>query len=590
MFLSSTLLPTRVPNKSHALLPRIVPQFGQHLAPNEKLNPPQTIINRTVYEGTTGGTIDMVKHGDGPRMPSQQNGSVIEKMNTRKQSILPESEGRQQKARFLSFSVFGKPTDSSSITRDLQGKLVSAVVEKIKADPSAAVLITHGTDTLMEDAALLSYQKLPAPIVLTGSWASAGETGSDAQSNILRARRLASQLDMPGVFAVIGNDIIQGTQLNKIRTNPFAGPYFVGLTDRPFGSFDDQHRIQLNPNALKDWQAILAKRSATQSHLNPIQPAYVEHLVFHRETPGVVFQQLAQRLQRQSQPSGAIIEGELSQHPQAAEILGTVKELAQKGIYVITTSQAPLEEERPYHIGTIPPIHLRSKLAALLGRATQSDTLHNELASNMAGEVLTPQQARAAWLKLPTTNPADALIVATPSLDVAEIDDAIARLKKNSPNKTGRTATSQDLLIENNRTSPKLIFIGYGDGHIPIGIDTMKERLLKQNPKESNQAKDLWPRFIEFLETEGQQKPSGTDYSVNGIYHHLTRFLNGDAVQAKTLLKEKLIKSHPILTRIGNALDAGLDVRMTTKLPYATANLSSYEIGTILQFIGVRSL
>jgi Asparaginase, N-terminal len=297
---------------------------------------------RTLYEGTTGGTIDMVKNGDGPRMPSQQNGSVMEKLK----DLLPHQGDR------LQFSIFGKPTDSSSITRDLQGKLVQKVVEKIKADPSTAMLITHGTDTLMEDAALLSYQGLHSPIVLTGSWASAGEPGSDAERNILRARRVACELPVPGVFAVIGNDIIHGAQLNKVRSNPFNGPYFVSLADRPFGSFDEQQQIRFHPEALKDWKTLLAKRSASSrdASLNhPIQPAYVEHMVFHRSTPFVAFQQLVQRLQKQPKPVGAIFEGELSEHPQATEILAMLSELARQGIPGVTTSQTPLEAERAYN-------------------------------------------------------------------------------------------------------------------------------------------------------------------------------------------------------------------------------------------------
>jgi hypothetical protein len=242
-------------------------------------------------------------------------------------------------------------------------------------------------------------------------------------------------------------------------------------------------------------------------------------------------------------------------------------------------------------------MHLRIKLAALLSRFQHSEGSHlrDELARNIAGEVLTPQQARAAWLKLPRRNPADAIVVATPSLDPAEIDDAIARLLKvSSENEASTPFFSKNNFVSKQpeqASKSQLIFIGYGDGHLPIGIETMKERLLKSDSLESPKTKALWLRFIESVEAEGRQQGSSPDYSMSGLYTHLTRFLDGDAVQAKDLLRNKIVNSHPILKRIGNALDAGIDVRMATKLPYATTNLNNYEIGTILQFItSVRPL
>ena len=85
-------------------------------------------------------------------------------------------------------------------------------------------VITHGTDTMAYTAAALSYliQNSPKPIVLTGAQRAVGETGSDAEANLVDAFSVACDERSAGVRIVFAGALICGTRARKNYSKSFA--------------------------------------------------------------------------------------------------------------------------------------------------------------------------------------------------------------------------------------------------------------------------------------------------------------------------------------------------------------------------------
>jgi len=487
------------------------------------------------------------------------------------------------------FNMFNQPVDSSNIDRQHQKELTTNLVNQMTALNRAngtkvsGMVLTHGTDTIMETAALLSYQRPKIPVVITGAWISAGKPGSDAIQNIQRAKLLASTLHVPGVFVVIGNDIHLGSQINKVRSGPLSPPkfnlhgslnkaqteqpYFTSLNGQPIGHFDQQGRIFLDYAQLKaldhchSQQPDYLKRQVS----TPIHPAYVEHLVINERTPYKVFEDLFKRLSQEAKPNGTVLEGEWAHHPEQVKIAALLEKARESGIYAVTTSQ----RAGLFNNIEIPPIHLRAKLAALLG-SQQPEVLQNLpalLRQNLTGEVIGSDLARKTWFQLPLkpVKPREVLLV-TPSFSAKELQDA-----------------SQRLLNHPSKAKPKLLLVGFGDGHIPIGSFTLEDRII-------NNIKSKKPALAKSLQKAMQAKTGiEADWTVTNAHSTLASIM-GNTEKAVDHLKEALKLSHPNLDAIDQALRQGIDVRMDTKVSNSPATLKSYEIGTILSYLGVKPI
>lgn len=87
------------------------------------------------------------------------------------------------------------------------------IAGRVRADEHRHVLITHGTDTLVETAKALS-SVLAKTIVLTGAMQPAAFKTSDAAFN-LGAAFLAAQLLPPGVYIAMNGQIFDPAQAAK---------------------------------------------------------------------------------------------------------------------------------------------------------------------------------------------------------------------------------------------------------------------------------------------------------------------------------------------------------------------------------------
>jgi len=106
--------------------------------------------------------------------------------------------------------------DSLEMTDSDRALVLEAVREKLK-NP-APVVITHGTDTMVETGLLLQRRipDLQVPIVLTGAMTPLGFEGSDGLQNLTESL-LAARVLSPGVYVVMHNQVFPVDRVRKDR-------------------------------------------------------------------------------------------------------------------------------------------------------------------------------------------------------------------------------------------------------------------------------------------------------------------------------------------------------------------------------------
>jgi L-asparaginase len=153
-----------------------------------------------IYVITTGGTIEKVY--------SEQTGNV-QNLDTKidryfRMLRLPDSEIQLT-------HLMNK--DSLEMTAADRAGVLETVREKLK-DP-APMVITHGTDTMIDTGLLLKKElgALQFPIVFTGAMTPLGFEGSDGLQNLTESLFAARTLS-PGVYVVMHN---QAFPVDKVR-------------------------------------------------------------------------------------------------------------------------------------------------------------------------------------------------------------------------------------------------------------------------------------------------------------------------------------------------------------------------------------
>jgi len=107
--------------------------------------------------------------------------------------------------------------DSLEMTEADRERVLAAVREKLAQDP-APVVITHGTDTMVDTGLLLqrNLAGLQYPIVLTGAMTPLGFEGSDGLQNLTESL-LAARVLTPGVYVVMHNQVFPVDRVRKDR-------------------------------------------------------------------------------------------------------------------------------------------------------------------------------------------------------------------------------------------------------------------------------------------------------------------------------------------------------------------------------------
>jgi L-asparaginase len=106
--------------------------------------------------------------------------------------------------------------DSLEMTDADRARVLDLVREKLK-DP-APIVITHGTDTMVETGLRLqkTLTDLPVPVVLTGAMAPLGFEASDGLQNLTESL-LAARILSPGVYLVMHNQVFPVDHVRKDR-------------------------------------------------------------------------------------------------------------------------------------------------------------------------------------------------------------------------------------------------------------------------------------------------------------------------------------------------------------------------------------
>jgi L-asparaginase len=152
---------------------------------------------------TTGGTIE--------KMYSEQSGQV--------ENLTAKIDRYLHSLRLPDTQIEVAPLmnkDSLEMT-EADRELVLAVV-KVKSD-EAPVVVTHGTDTMVETGKLLKSHLMAGlrhPIVLTGAMTPLGFERSDGLQNLTESL-LAARVLAPGVWIVMHNQVFDVERARKDR-------------------------------------------------------------------------------------------------------------------------------------------------------------------------------------------------------------------------------------------------------------------------------------------------------------------------------------------------------------------------------------
>ncbi len=93
------------------------------------------------------------------------------------------------------------------------------IVQKCKKDKKTKIVITHGTDTMVETASLIADAKLDKTIILTGAMIPVKFGSSDGLFNLGSALSFAQALP-PGVYIAMNGQIFDW---NNVRKNKKIG-------------------------------------------------------------------------------------------------------------------------------------------------------------------------------------------------------------------------------------------------------------------------------------------------------------------------------------------------------------------------------
>ena len=154
-----------------------------------------------IYLLATGGTMEKVY--------SEQTGSVVNEEFKIDRYLarlrLPETEV------ILTHLMNKDSLDMTVADREL-------VLAAVKARFDAPVVISHGTDTMVETGLYLEPRvgPLTAPIILTGAMTPLGFEGTDGLQNLTESL-LAARIVSPGIYVVMHNEVFPVSSVKKDR-------------------------------------------------------------------------------------------------------------------------------------------------------------------------------------------------------------------------------------------------------------------------------------------------------------------------------------------------------------------------------------
>ena len=156
-----------------------------------------------IYVYCTGGTIE--------KMYSEQTGTVVN-LDSKIDRYL--SQLRLPDVTVETVRLMNK--DSLEMTREDREKILAAIRQRLAS--LAPIIITHGTDTMVETGMFLreALVGLPVAVVMTGAMSPLGFERSDGLQNLTESLMAARVLG-PGVWIVMHNQVFPVEKAKKDR-------------------------------------------------------------------------------------------------------------------------------------------------------------------------------------------------------------------------------------------------------------------------------------------------------------------------------------------------------------------------------------
>ncbi len=399
---------------------------------------------------STGGTIDM----SGAMARSAQGPAAV---------AAPELQGALE----AQVPVFDPPLDSSVVEPRHWKKMIGVVQEQAAA-PGIAAVLKHGTDTLDQTGLVLSMAfdgALKAPVVLTGAWTPADQPGSDAEANLRDSFAVAaSPRTPPLVYAVIGGEIHLASRLKKVRTEPRDGqPYFVSAGGPVGRVVDGEARFDpaflalapswkglgVDPGRIGFARMRLVPEAKRPSSLDPLKAALKRSLIAGTLGRGAEKELLGRDL------AGELVDGYRAPPLPAAarspdlRVLFAFQDL---DATAIAREARRLSSKRPGRARTARQRALEAShpVLAAIGAAVRSGV-----------EVVMATRA--------SLSPTD--------LSLYEVGRMLAGVG-------ARDSGGKDLaaLLAEKPSAPRLVIVGTGSGHLPIGEASFADRIVTRRP------------------------------------------------------------------------------------------------------------
>ncbi|MBF90702.1 MAG: L-asparaginase 1 [Flavobacteriales bacterium] len=178
--------------------------------------------NKSILLIYTGGTIGMIKGGDGSLKPFD-----FEKLT----SEIPELKKFDVE---LSAIAFKKPIDSSNMNPKTWVYLANLIGQHYQQYDGFVIL--HGSDTMAYTASALSFllEDLCKPVILTGSQLPIGIRRTDAKENLITAIEIAASGNTPEVCVYFEYKLLRGNRTVKVNAEHFEAfdsPNFHALAE-----------------------------------------------------------------------------------------------------------------------------------------------------------------------------------------------------------------------------------------------------------------------------------------------------------------------------------------------------------------------
>lgn len=280
---------------------------------------------------------------------------------------LPDFPGKQDLEVFAVDDVASHDLTTSHWCRLL--RLVDGLNQRSDID---SVVITHGTNTLEETAFFLCLTlALNKPVVLTGSMRPPGAMGTDAESNLIDALRLVTDLESValGVLVTIGGMVFAASDVAKANTRSLQG---FRAVFGPLGTVEPDGQVRLERRPARPKSTIALPETVEEL---PRVPILLSHIAADGDLVTSAVDQGVQGLVSAGTGGGFPTASELRQLTKAAE----------RGVWVCRASRAPEGLAAPPSVhaaegkflwgGRLSPWNARTALAVGLAAGVDQQTI-----------------------------------------------------------------------------------------------------------------------------------------------------------------------------------------------------------------------